>query len=170
MIRQASYTIVEGSNCMVFTTFPTPIFKDRATMIAALHLHPIHTCRMTKAVKITLWVNECSHGALLSFQWKLNMILYFQILFEAIELSCNVLTPDHRNTTKILKKAFLDFSAGIMPSYDSVLIIWDVHIHVYCVHKLLVKNCCQSCTMCNRFCTWVWAHTWSCFITWSTRF
>lgn len=50
MIRQASYTMVEGSNCMVFTTFPTPIFSDRATMIAALHLHQTHGCIRTNTV------------------------------------------------------------------------------------------------------------------------
>src|SRR4029434_3782089 len=47
-MRQASYTMVEGSNCMVFTTFPTLIFSDKATMAAAvsvplLHMYRTHT-------------------------------------------------------------------------------------------------------------------------------
>lgn len=35
IIRQASYTMVEGSNCIVFTTLPMLIFSERATMVAA---------------------------------------------------------------------------------------------------------------------------------------
>lgn len=35
IIRQASYTMVEGSNCIVFTTLPMLIFSERATMAAA---------------------------------------------------------------------------------------------------------------------------------------
>lgn len=34
MMRQASYTIVEGSNCIVFTTLPMLILSDKATMMA----------------------------------------------------------------------------------------------------------------------------------------
>lgn len=34
IIRQASYTMVEGSNCIVFTTLPMLIFSERATMVA----------------------------------------------------------------------------------------------------------------------------------------
>lgn len=35
IMRQASYTMVEGSNCIVFTTLPMLIFSERATMVAA---------------------------------------------------------------------------------------------------------------------------------------
>lgn len=35
IIRQASYTMVEGSNCIVFTTLPMLIFSERATMVVA---------------------------------------------------------------------------------------------------------------------------------------
>lgn len=35
IIRQASYTMVEGSNCIVLTTLPMLIFSERATMVAA---------------------------------------------------------------------------------------------------------------------------------------
>lgn len=35
IIRQASYTMVEGSNCIVFTTLPMLIFSESATMVAA---------------------------------------------------------------------------------------------------------------------------------------
>ena len=41
MMRQASNTMVEGSNCMVLTTFPTPIFSDNATMVAVLACSPV---------------------------------------------------------------------------------------------------------------------------------
>jgi len=35
IMRQASYTMVEGSNCIVFTTLPMLIFSESATMVAA---------------------------------------------------------------------------------------------------------------------------------------
>lgn len=35
IMRQASYTMVEGSNCIVFTTLPMLIFSERATMVVA---------------------------------------------------------------------------------------------------------------------------------------
>lgn len=53
MMRQASYTMVEGSNCIVFTTLPMLILSDRATMLAAeesprpVHLLNVETCGQT---------------------------------------------------------------------------------------------------------------------------
>lgn len=48
MILQASYTAVDGSNCMVFTTlhWRTQIFSDNATILAGgVDAGWIYTCR-----------------------------------------------------------------------------------------------------------------------------
>lgn len=48
MMRHASYTMVEGSNCIVLMTLPTPILSDSATMTAPLCLSRCYTCKDKK--------------------------------------------------------------------------------------------------------------------------
>lgn len=46
--------MVDGSNCIVFTTFPMLIFSESATMVAASSLQPGYTWPMALGIRIPL--------------------------------------------------------------------------------------------------------------------
>lgn len=53
IIWQASYTMVEGSNCIIFTTLPMLIFSERATMVAAW-LYPLLCHLLEETARLAL--------------------------------------------------------------------------------------------------------------------